>query len=308
METLSANTPQGTQAANTATAAASCTRTCSRIYAVYFSPTLTTKKVVESIASAAGASLEVPVTGIDITARAEREHTLEFGPEDAVVFGTPVYIGRVPNLIAPYFRTIKGGGAAVAAVAVYGNRASDEALPELMDILEDDGFRLAAAAAFIGEHSFSRILAAGRPDSLDTEAAASMGKALALVLGGESPSAAMKAGKFGDMAQIAGRRKAERRFYPATDSQGNRIDIRKVKPVTDPRRCTGCGYCATVCPMGAIDPHDCASVPGTCIKCSACVKRCPAQAKSFIDPTFLSHLRLLEEKFQAVRREPEIFF
>lgn len=158
MATLSGNTSQRTQAANTSTAATACTR----IYAVYFSPTLTTKKVVESIASAAGASLEVPVTGIDITARADRERTLEFGPGDAVVFGTPVYIGRVPNLIAPYFRTIKGGGAAVAAVAVYGNRAADEALPELMDILEDDGFQLAAAAAFIGEHSFSRTLAAGQ--------------------------------------------------------------------------------------------------------------------------------------------------
>ena len=40
-------------------------------------------------------------------------------------------------------------------VVVYGNRAYDDALLELKDILTERGCRPIAGAAFIGEHSFS---------------------------------------------------------------------------------------------------------------------------------------------------------
>ena len=54
----------------------------------------------------------------------------------------------------------------------YGNRNFDDSLVELRDLLEADGFRTVAAGAFIGEHSFSTTLAAGRPDQTDLERAA----------------------------------------------------------------------------------------------------------------------------------------
>ncbi len=270
-----------------------------QVFAVYFSPTLTTKTIVEAVATAVASESGLPVTAIDLTTPAGRDRQVEFSPSDIVVFGVPVYIGRVPNLIAPYFKTIKGGGANVAAIAVYGNRAYDEALAELIDILEDDGFHPAAAAAFIGEHSFSRILGGGRPDSKDLEAAAEFGKKFAGIATGSVHGKGLDS--------FPGRKKT-RDYYSATDGKGKKIDIRKVKPVTDKELCDNCGYCATICSMGAIDPSDCSLVPGICIKCSACVKRCPKHAKSFADPDFLGHLKLLEEKFTDPRREPEIYF
>ena len=81
----------------------------------------------------------------------------------------PVIAGRVPNVLLKFLDTLQGGGALAVPVVLYGNRNFDDALIELRNILQDRGFYAIGAAAFIGEHSFSRILAAGRPDSSDLE-------------------------------------------------------------------------------------------------------------------------------------------
>ncbi len=70
----------------------------------------------------------------------------------------------MPNVLLKYLETVKGDGAAAMPVVTFGNRAFDDSLIELRDILRDNGFRPFAAAAFVGEHSFSTTLAAGRPD------------------------------------------------------------------------------------------------------------------------------------------------
>lgn len=51
---------------------------------------------------------------------------------------------------------------------------------------------------------------------------------------------------------------------------------------------------------------DCVTVSGVCIKCQACVRKCPAGAKYFEDPAFLSHKEMLVENFTA-RKENEFF-
>jgi ferredoxin len=59
--------------------------------------------------------------------------------------------------------------------------------------------------------------------------------------------------------------------------------------------------------MGAIDPADVSSVTGTCIKCCACVKRCPKGAKFFDHEGYLYHQRELEEQYAQRRAESKIF-
>ncbi len=81
-----------------------------------------------------------------------------------MIFGTPVYAGRVPNLLLPYIRDkVKGNGALAVPVSLFGNRNFDDGLIELRNVLEADGFHTVAGGAFVGEHSFSRTLGAGRP-------------------------------------------------------------------------------------------------------------------------------------------------
>lgn len=255
---------------------------------------------MSTIAEAAAAGLGVEWCEVDITTPEQRAQQLVFSETDLVVFGAPVYIGRMPNLISPYFKTILGGGAIGVPVAVYGNRAYDDGLIELRDIMAADGFKLVAAGAFVGEHTFSRILGGGRPDRKDLAIAKQFGAQIAQkVSSGESPS--------GNVI-VPGTPYPYSGFYKATDTSKKSVDIRKVLPVTDLQKCTRCGLCAQICAMGAIDPQDCTQVTGKCIKCGACTKRCPQGAKHFDDPQYLSHLQLLEDKFSTRRCEPELFW
>ena len=97
-----------------------------------------------------------------------------------------------------------------------------------------------------------------------------------------------------------------RPYYTPRDRHGNPINILKVKPKTDPDRCGGCGLCAELCPMGSIDPADVSQVRGICIKCCACVKKCPSGAKYFDDPGYLFHQHELEDVYTR-RAENEWF-
>lgn len=74
----------------------------------------------------------------------------------------------MPNVLLPYLtEKVKGNGAYAVPVVSFGNRNYDDALIELRNILEQDGFRTVAGGAFVSEHSFSKTLAAGRPDAKD---------------------------------------------------------------------------------------------------------------------------------------------
>ena len=146
----------------------------------YFSPTGTTKKVVESIAETIGAKdvKEIDLTKPDIM-------TKEVGEikEGLAILGAPVYAGRVPAEAAKRFEKVKGNGIPAVVVVVYGNREYEDALLELRDIAVRQGFKPIAGGAFIGEHSFSSDvtpLAAGRPDGQDIDIARDLGEKLAV--------------------------------------------------------------------------------------------------------------------------------
>ena len=59
--------------------------------------------------------------------------------------------------------------------------------------------------------------------------------------------------------------------------------------------------------MGSIDYEDVSKLNGICIKCGACIKNCPTEAKYYDDKDYLRHKHELEVDF-ASRREPETFF
>ncbi|NLA85889.1 MAG: flavodoxin family protein, partial [Clostridiales bacterium] len=125
-----------------------------KVWAVYFSATGTTQKVVEAVADTIAAEIGAEVGSIDFTLPGARAGALAFNADELVVFGTPVVAGRVPNVLLKYLDTISGGGALAVPVVLFGNRDYDDALVELRDILERGGLHTIAAAAFVGEHSF----------------------------------------------------------------------------------------------------------------------------------------------------------
>lgn len=271
-----------------------------KIWAVYFSGTGTTRRTVERIAGGIASRLNLPAESVNFSRPAVRQETLGFGEKDLVVFGTPVYAGRVPNVLLPFLRErIVGGGALAVPVVLFGNRNYDDALIELRNILAADGMHPIAAGAFVGEHSFSRVLGADRPNAED-EALMDEFAARVAELAAGLDAAPVKS------VAVRGQEPL-RAYYTPRDRAGNPINILKVKPKTDLSRCGGCGLCADLCPMGSIDPADVSAVRGICIKCCACVKGCPTGAKFFDDAGYLYHQHELEAQY-ARPAENEVFY
>ena len=88
---------------------------------------------------------------------------------DLAVIAMPVFAGRVPALAVERLRKVDAQGAKCVVVAVFGNRAYDDALLELRDVALEMGFRVIAAVAAVAEHSIIRRYGKGRPDDLDAQ-------------------------------------------------------------------------------------------------------------------------------------------
>lgn len=268
------------------------------VAAVFFSATNTTKTVVERMANHVAAELGVLQRTIDFTLPSARKQTYIFAEDELVIFGVPVYAGRIPNLLLPFVKSgFSGQHTPVVPIVLYGNRNYDDALIELRDELEQNGFRAIAAGAFIGEHSFSRILAANRPDAADLEKVDFLAQKVSERVRNEALPA--------EPISVTGCMPI-RPYYTPRDRAGNPVNILKVKPKTS-ENCVRCGRCAQVCPMGSIEEADPSVVSGICIKCCACVKGCPVGAKYYDDERYLYHQHELEEGFIR-RAEPELFY
>lgn len=271
----------------------------SAVYKIFFSATGTTERVVDAVADGIiSFDDSIPVREYDFTLPKARLSFPALNSDELVIFGVPTYAGRVPNVLLKYLDTIKGNGAFAVPVVTFGNRAFDNSLIELRNILENKGFRTIAAAAFSCEHSFSRSLGAGRPDAADFAFASQFSSLFLEKLKNIDTSSYLHSPICVDGDASAGY------FQPMTD-EGKAIDIRKVKPKTS-EECDNCGLCANLCPMGSISPDDCSSITGICIKCGACIKKCPNGAKCFDDADYLHHKHQIERDYQR-RAENKMF-
>lgn len=268
-----------------------------KVCAMYFSATGTTRKIVSGIAREISESNHerIPYQTLDFTLPEVRQEAVSFAPEDVVILGVPVIAGRVPNILLKYLNSITGNGALAIPVVVYGNRNYDDALIELQDILESNGFSVIAAGAFIGEHSFSKTLAQNRPDEKDMAIVSRFAKEIISKITNPDQR---------QMIVVKGN-KPYRKYYMPQDKDGNPVDLRKVTPKTN-GNCIDCKLCVDLCPMGSINYNNVSQFNGICIKCGACIKKCPTGAKYYDDANYLRHKQELEIDF-VHRREPELF-
>jgi ferredoxin len=257
---------------------------------VCFSPTGTTRKIVHSVARSYNLkNFEL----IDITTPSARDKKLQTFINELLIVAVPVYMGRVPSVIKDWLSKISAQNTPAVCIVVYGNRAYDNALLELKDIIELCGCNVIAGAAFIGEHSFSSIelpCSVGRPDTSDINKAEIFGSEIKKMIQSLVPESAAD-------VNIPGK-------YPYEGT----TDLWHIDFIEVNSNCTQCAVCADICPVGAIDFRNSSLIDkDKCTLCCACIENCPQHTRRMKpglmqDAAVRCHVNFKE------RKEPEYFF
>ena len=134
-----------------------------KLYEIVFSATGRTQKVVDVISSVFGKEKN----RIDLIELNSESKIYNISEDNFCIIAVPVYNGRVPIPAVNRLRNIYGNNANALLVAVYGNRAIDDCLLELKDILTEQGFKCRAAISAVAEHSMFTQFGSNRPDNND---------------------------------------------------------------------------------------------------------------------------------------------
>lgn len=229
------------------------TRSIMKFYNIFFSPTGGTKKVADIIIDGTKQEAEV----IDLIKEPDKIKKVQFKEDDVCLVSVPSYGGRIPSVITEMFRNVKADGTKAILAVVFGNRAIDDTLLELQDVLEASGFVCIAGMEAVAEHSLLHQFGTGRPDSQDEKEL--MGFAAKI------------------MENIATQRTPE---FPGNRPYRQYGGV-PFKPTVN-KKCTSCGLCAKECPTGAISLDDPKITDNDkCISCMHCVAVCPKKARNY---------------------------
>lgn len=243
-----------------------------RTYAIYFSPTFTSKKSAISIAR----GLEGELSEIDLTIDNQVEEKY-FDRRDVVVFGFPVYGGRILPVALERLRKMHGDHTTCVITVTYGNRHYDDALLELFDIVKEQGFIPIAAAALVAQHTYGHIQV-GRPNKDDMYSDELFGSLVRLKIRDDNFSFVSVPGKYPYCKGLS-----KGKFHPETSEA-----------------CHQCKLCVEMCPVNAISDDDCKSINEECISCFRCIKICPLHAKN------MDHNKEYQEFAKAFTKKLEV--
>ena len=255
-----------------------------KINCVYFSPTGTTKTIAERIAL----KFNNFVSAIDITDYKERHIKKSFDFHDFVIIAAPVYGGRIPETFAERLKNISGNNTLAVCITVYGGREYEDALLELKNTVERNGFIVIGAGAFVARHSIVNEIAKERPDKFDLDCIDEF-----------SEKIKNRIKDIEDTNNI-------KNIYVKGNEKYRTYNGVPIKPETN-KNCIKCGFCISKCPVNAIVMENKAKTQtDKCISCMRCINICVSKARN-INPLKLFAISIKLKKICPKRAENEIF-
>lgn len=251
---------------------------------ILFSPTGGTERIGKFFAENISGTYKIT----DVTPFCEKYCVETFSPKDIVIFAVPVFAGRVPYPAINRISNMRGNDTPCVVVAVYGNRAYEDALIELSETVQDCGFTVIGGFAAISEHSIVRTIGAGRPDQADyVKIALFADKIVEKIKNTDS---------FDNMESIS---VLGNPSYKTYKNMGE-------TPVTEDN-CIHCMKCVSNCPNGAIDINDpTITYADSCITCMRCINLCPVHARH-LSNSVVDGVTSKLEKVCSRRSEPDFF-
>lgn len=250
----------------------------------HFSPKGTTRITALTIAQACASTL----TEVNLLDQKQANTKRQFEKNELLIVAMPVYSGRIPSICTAVLENLKGSGTPAIAVVTYGNREYDDALLELVNILEAQDFFVVGAAAFIAEHSVFPTVATNRPDAKD--------------------KAVMK--EFAQKALACVNRISDVPFNRIKVNGNNNYRATSpipLKPVTK-KGCSNCKACSIICPTNAIPIANVKETNhSSCISCGACIKVCHTKARKYSGLVY-NMARVQFKKRYDARKEPQMFY
>lgn len=253
-----------------------------KLYQICFSPTGGTKKVMDIL----GRAWECEKIDIDLSVRDLDFAAYHLQGEDVCLVAVPSFGGRVPDVAVQRIAKLQGGGAKAVLVCAYGNRAYEDTLLELEDVLVKQGFSCIAAVGAVAQHSIMTQFAAGRPDAEDEKELLEYAARILESLGRPAIE--------NEPVKVPGNRPyKEYNGVPMTPKAGG--------------KCNGCKKCASACPVGAIDEtHPDQTDSNLCISCMRCIQVCPQGARKLNKLMVFAAAKKME-KVCSSRKKNELF-
>lgn len=258
-----------------------------KVILYYFSPTGGTKKVGMIFSKAFAGSVDEVNLGAKGCKTCAEE--VKAGTDcNIIVAAAPVFGGRIPHIVSEKLGELCGKGKKAVTLAVYGNRAYEDALLEMNDVLTGSGFEVIASGAFIAQHSMVPFVGAGRPDMTDTEEIEAFARAVSEKLDSCAVNCKIR-------SEVPGNHPyKDPMTIPATPISGE--------------SCTACGSCVRICPTDAISISEgkIQTDISKCMLCMACTAACPTHAR-ILSPSVQAAMNDKLGALKAVRTKNEWF-
>ncbi|MCG8633996.1 MAG: 4Fe-4S binding protein [Desulfobacterales bacterium] len=271
---------------------------------VYFSPGGTTRKTVRTIAEGMEDASVTSVREYDMLNPANRRTLLHFTGDDLVILGmmTATKLFGLPDEI---MACLRGDNTPLAGVVLFGNGYYGPSLKLMKQSCEASGFKMVAAGAFIGQHTYDNDIGRGRPDEKDRIIQRDFGRQIhEKVYGAKDLSfghklktdwpeeglfSTLKCGIISALPGMSVR-------LPASWSR---------KRITGD--CIECLACEKRCPVDAIDIEIRSFDYKKCIGCFACGNHCPKNAIVTDNKKLTKSVANVKKYRMKKRREPELF-